>query len=105
MRVILCVCVSVSMSVYVQLFISLYLCICESMYVESHSAACVALVSLVGAGDQVKLLFCEAVPSAVGKYHVLNLRTKEEGKVSLDAVDFVEEGELAGVCVWVWVCV
>ena len=90
------------MSVSVKLFISLYLCICvyicECVYVRGRSAAFVVLVYLVGAGDQVKLLFCEAVPSEVGIYHVLNLRTKEEGKVPLDVVDFVEEGELPCLC-------
>ena len=49
-------------------------------------------------GDQVKLLYCEAVPSEVGIYHVVNLRTKEEGKVPLHAVDFIVGGELLRAC-------
>lgn len=71
---------------------------CASLY------ACVCFVCV---GDRVKLLYCEAVPSEVGVYHVINLRTKEEGKVPLDTVDFID-GEPLHVCacmsVWMHYC-
>ena len=64
---------------------------------------CSVCIWCVCVGDQVKLLYCEAVPSEVGIYHVVNLRTKEEGKVPLHAVDFIVGGELLRACVRVCV--